>query len=39
MGRVVQAGRYDTADESRHLAIPRASVRLDVYGLSVDVFI
>jgi hypothetical protein len=39
MDRVVKAGGYDENRDRARLATPRASTTLNVYRLSVDVFV
>ena len=39
MERVVEVGGYDKSGNRKRLAAPRASIRVNVYGLSIDVFL
>lgn len=39
MVRIVKAGGYDENDFRQRLATPRISLFLNVYGLSIDVFV
>lgn len=39
MDEIVKAGGYDRTGTNSSLATPRASTNVNVYGLSVDVFV